>query len=73
MQVTGRDNYKQVGYEANPAALAEPGPASDTAAAFWENNGLNDQTATVLDRKAFDEVSRTVNGGTHGQAALGRL
>lgn len=66
MQVTGRSNYRAVGYEDNPALLAQPGPASDTAARFWSDNGLNTASDATLDRAAFDAISRRVNGGNHG-------
>lgn len=66
MQVTGRANYRAVGHESDPESLAEPATAADTAAAFWENNSLNDATTTELARAAFNRVSRTVNGGDHG-------
>jgi putative chitinase len=69
MQITGRSNYRQLGFEANPDALLEPATASDTAAAFWERNNLNDATTTILGREAFDAVSRRVNGGNHGSDA----
>lgn len=66
MQVTGRDNYRAAGHEADPETLAEPQTAADTAAAFWADNGLNGRTGTELNRADFDGISRTVNGGNHG-------
>jgi predicted chitinase len=69
MQVTGRDNYRAVGYEDNPAALADPATAASTAAAWYLGAGLPGRTTDVLDRAAFDGVSRTVNGGDHGSQA----
>ena len=68
MQTTGRSNYRAVAHEMDPASLADPAVASETAAAFWETNGLNASTAAVLDRKAFDAVTQTVNGGQNGAA-----
>ena len=62
MQTTGRTNYRAIGHEADPASLTTPSVASETAAAFWEDHGLNASTSAVLDRKAFDAVTRTVNG-----------
>lgn len=66
MQVTGRENYRAQGLEANPESLANPITAAGTAATFWQNNNLNAQTQTALDRAAFDQISRTVNGGIVG-------
>lgn len=66
MQVTGRSNYRAVGFEANPEALAEPATAADTAAAWWDNAALNTNAATELARPAFNVISRRVNGGDHG-------
>ena len=66
MQVTGRDNYRAAGHEADPESLAEPQTAADTAAGFWANNGLNGRTQAELGRAEFNAVSRTVNGGNHG-------
>jgi predicted chitinase len=66
MQVTGRANYRAVGFENNPEALSNPTTAANTAAAFWQRNGLNGQTTDVLGRAQFDAVSRTVNGGNVG-------
>ena len=63
IQITGRINYRRLGFENNPEALADPQAAADTATAFWQNNGLNGRTTGVLDRAQFDAVSRTVNGG----------
>lgn len=61
MQVTGRGNYRGVGFENNPEALEEPQNAANTAATYWQDNGLNGQTAHALDRAQFDSVSRAVN------------
>ena len=69
MQITGRSNYRRVGFENNPDALSAPANAANTAAAFWQNNGLNGRTTNALSRVPFNEVSRTVNGGDNGQQA----
>ncbi len=66
IQVTGRANYRALGFENNPEALAEPQNAADTAAAFWQSSGLNGRTADVLDQTQFDAVSRSLNGGDTG-------
>ena len=66
MQVTGRANYRALGYEANPDALATPEVAAGSAASFWRTNGLHTATRVELSRSQFDAISRRVNGGTHG-------
>ncbi len=66
IQVTGRGNYRDVGFENNPEALEDPQTAANTAAAYWVNQGLNGLTTGVLNRAQFDAVSRTLNGGNTG-------
>jgi predicted chitinase len=66
MQVTGRANYRAIGFEHNPEALSEPATAADTAARWWADNNLNVRTEAALNRTDFDAISRTVNGGNHG-------
>lgn len=61
MQITGRDNYRRLGFENNPEALETPQTAANTSAAYWSNHGLNGRTTGLLDRAHFDSVSRTVN------------
>jgi len=63
MQITGRGNYRSVGFENNPEALEDPQNAANTAAAYWGNHGLSEQTTRALSRAQFNAVSRTVNGG----------
>ena len=65
-QTTGRDNYRAVGFEHNPEALAEPQNAANSAAAYWQSHGLNEQTTRALNQAQFDAVSRTINGGDIG-------
>jgi len=65
-QTTGRGNYRAVGFEDNPEALAEPQNAANSAAAYWQSHGLNGRTAGVLNRAQLDAVSQTVNGGDVG-------
>ena len=66
MQVTGRANYRRLGYEKNPDVLADPVAAAASAASYWQTNGLHDMTRTELNRVQFDAISRRVNGGSHG-------
>jgi predicted chitinase len=61
IQVTGRVNYRDIGYENNPEALEIPAIAASSAAAFWQRNGLNGRTTAVLNQTLFDGVSKTVN------------
>lgn len=66
IQITGRANYRAVGYENNPEALNDPEVAAETAARFWTDHNLGDRTSRELSRSQFDAISRTVNGGNHG-------
>lgn len=67
IHLTGRKNYRALGYEDDPDALSrDPRVAAVTAAAYWRMRGLNSRTARVLNRREFDSVSRTVNGGDNG-------
>jgi predicted chitinase len=61
IQVTGRGNYRDVGFENNPEALEEPDGAAHSAAGWWQNRGLNGRTAGTLNRAEFDNVSRVIN------------
>ncbi|HKX36126.1 MAG TPA: hypothetical protein VJM79_05600 [Rhizorhapis sp.] len=61
MQVTGRANYRAVGFEDNPEALETPYGGAQGSAAWWENNRLPMRTVSELDRRAFDRVTRKVN------------
>jgi predicted chitinase len=69
MQVTGRDNYRALGFENNPEALAEPATAASTAAQWWANHNLPGRSTSELNRSNFDAISQTVNGGNHGSDA----
>ncbi len=66
IQVTGRDRYRELGYENNPEALENPQLAADSAAAYWRANSLHRRTTRALNRQQFDATSRYVNGGSHG-------
>ncbi len=61
IQVTGRGNYREVGYENNPDALLTPTGAAASAAAYWESRKLNAATAAWLNRAEFDLVTKKVN------------
>jgi putative chitinase len=61
MQVTGRANYRAVGFEDNPEALETPYGGAQGSAGWWENNGLPARTASELDRPAFDRLTRKIN------------
>jgi len=66
IQVTGRKNYRAVGFEDNPDSLREDQNAASAAADFWVSNGLNGGTGTWLNRSEFDAITQKVNGGQHG-------
>jgi predicted chitinase len=62
MQVTGRDNYRAVGFEDNPEALEQPKGAAAAAAAYWRINRLNERSSRVLTRPQFEVITRIING-----------
>lgn len=70
IQITGRDNYLHCslglfGDErllALPELLEQPQWASESAAWFWEQNGLNE----LADRDQFNSITRRINGGLNG-------
>ena len=61
IQVTGRDNYRELGFEDQPEALIKPQNAANSAAAYWQNRRLNDRTMSVLNRAQFNAATHTVN------------
>ena len=69
IQLTGRDNYRACGSAigadllAAPGLLEQPEWAAMSAAWFWFSNGLNE----LSDVGRFEEITRRINGGTHGQ------
>jgi putative chitinase len=66
IQVTGRDQYRLVGFENNFDALALPHIPAQTAAAYWQANNLHIRTIRELNRQQFDAISRAINNGNHG-------
>lgn len=66
LQVTGRSNYRLVGHESDPDALAQPAGAADSATAYWRARKLGELTGRRLSRAEFDRVTRKINGGMNG-------
>lgn len=70
IQITGRDNYAQIGQriglalEEFPDRLTEPGIAAAASAAWWHSNGLN----PLADTGDILMVSRKVNLGNAGSS-----
>lgn len=70
IQVTGRINYLQCsralfGDERllqQPELLEQPEWAAESAAWFWERNGLNE----LADGDEFNSITRRINGGLNG-------
>ena len=70
IQITGRSNYRQCslglfGDErllSLPELLEQPQWAAESAAWFWEKNGLNE----LADRDQFNTITRRINGGLNG-------
>lgn len=69
IQLTGRQNYRACGTAigadllANPELLEQPEWAALSAAWYWASNGLNE----LADAGRFTDITRRINGGTHGQ------
>jgi len=70
IQITGRDNYLHCSLGlfgdkrllALPELLEQPQWAAESAAWFWEQNGLNE----LADRDQFNSITRRINGGLNG-------
>lgn len=68
LQITGRANYEAVGKGlgqpslTSPQQLAEPGWACQSAAWWWNRNGLN----ILADEERFEDITRRINGGLNG-------
>jgi putative chitinase len=70
IQITGRDNYRQcsLGLFGDdrllflPELLEKPKWAAESAAWFWQQNGLNE----LADRDQFNSITRRINGGLNG-------
>lgn len=64
MQTTGRENYRKMGFEANPDLLRDPVTAFKTAVREWRNRGCNE----LADKDDVVAVRKKINGGTNGLA-----
>lgn len=68
IQVTGRANYAEAGKALmlplidEPQLLEQPGPAARSACWFWRTRGCNE----LADADQFMQITRKINGGTHG-------
>ncbi|RON54972.1 glycoside hydrolase family 19 protein [Pseudomonas frederiksbergensis] len=70
IQITGLNNYRECslglfGDErllSLPELLEQPQWAAESAAWFWEQNGLNE----LADRDQFNSITRRINGGLNG-------
>jgi putative chitinase len=70
IQITGRDNYREcsLGLFGDdrllflPELLEKPQWAAESAAWFWQKNGLNE----LADRDQFNSITRRINGGLSG-------
>lgn len=72
IQLTGRDNYRQMrdllahqeppDFLEFPEALEEPRWAAWSAAAWWHSRHLSE----LADRGEFDAITRRINGGANG-------
>lgn len=62
IQLTGRYNYTQAGFENHPEKVAEPENAVLVSTWYWNLHRLNEK-ADVLD---FVGITRAINGGLNG-------
>jgi putative chitinase len=68
LQLTGRENYREIGrltdlpLEAQPDLVRHPDHALHCAVAFWAWRGLNE----LADAGQFEAVTRRINGALHG-------
>lgn len=70
IQITGRRNYLACSQALfgddrllrQPELLEQPQWASESAAWFWQNNGLNE----LADKDQFTTITRRINGGLNG-------
>lgn len=80
IQLTGKDNYAKatngmyalpmgVDFVDEPNLLANPDYAAQSAAWYWETNGLNalaDQLETSDETEVFKAITKRINGGYNG-------
>lgn len=70
IQLTGKNNYRDMGKMLGRDLLANPGIAADadigtmTALAFWKSKGCNE----VADTDSVEAITRIINGGLNGLA-----
>ncbi|WP_338806905.1 glycoside hydrolase family 19 protein [Pseudomonas chlororaphis] len=70
IQITGHNNYRQCSLALfdderllrTPELLEQPQWAAESAAWFWQQNGLNE----LADRDQFNTITRRINGGLNG-------
>ncbi len=68
IQITGRANYAACGEALyldlinQPELLEQPQWAAESAAWFWQSNGLNE----LADQGYFEKITRRINGGING-------
>jgi putative chitinase len=73
IQLTGRSNYRAAALalglplEGEPELLEQPGPASRSAAWYWQDRGLNELADAGIG-EAFANITRRINGGLTGHA-----
>lgn len=78
IQITGRANYRKlgqalgVGFEATPELLERPDYASESAAWYWADRGLN-ELADKETELSFKQITKRINGGLNGYADRLRL
>lgn len=64
LQITGRSNYRLLGFESRPDVLLTLAGSAEAAAMFWHKNGLN----LLADEDDTVAVTQRINGGNVGYA-----
>jgi putative chitinase len=74
IQITGKENYSVIGKKlganliSNPHLLISPLYAAMSAAAWWQNAGLNELSDKLAsgEQEAFKAITKRINGGYNG-------
>jgi predicted chitinase len=66
LDTTGRDNYRAIAHENDPAVVRTPLPGLRAALNFWQMHGCSH----IADGDDATALRRVINGGTNGMATV---
>lgn len=66
LQTTGRENYRKIGHELDPAVVRTPLSGLRAALNYWQQHGC----AHIADANDATALRRIINGGTNGLATV---